>query len=314
MCKKRPAPNNSLVTKNLVRKIETVTDTVFEQYNGLLLGFLIEKGCWFSNAQILSSDSEITSLSTETAITLTSDYNAIHKKIDSIDVLYGTRIVTSDGRYLGILIDFYFDKYPKLTKENQTIHDFFLGTKKPLSLIATPSLIEQQIVGLQTISQNTVSEISVPKENCKNKATRMPTQLPLLQNASHIKMLINCTMQKAFVLNQIAQQTVDAPGGGYLIQEGELITPRISNIADYLEVLDDLYQSAGGKSVQELGDRISIVAELIIEQSPIVDHRQRSDRNKFKQSNLLPVVSLSIRKRLPIQHLGKYKSCLLFAK
>jgi hypothetical protein len=314
MCKKRPVSNDCLVTRNLIRKIETVTDAVFEQYDGLLLGFLIEKGCWFSNAQILSSDSAIASLSAETAISLTSDYNAIHKEMDSIDILYGTRIITSDGRYLGILIDFYFDKYPKLTRENQTIHDFFLGTEKSLPSVAMPSLIEQQIVGLQTIPQNIAPEILTTKKIFKGKAKRMPAQLPLLQNASDIKKLLNCTMQKAFVLNQIAQQTVDAPGGGYLIQQGELITHRISNIADYLEVFDDLYQSAGGKLVQELRDRISIVAELIVEQAPIAIHRQRFDRVKVKKLDSLPVLSLSIRRQLPIQYLGKYKSCLLLAR
>jgi hypothetical protein len=144
MCKEKTLPNDSLVNKNLIRKIETVTDAVFEQYDGLLLGFLIEKGCWFSNTQILHLDS---------AIALTSDYK-----------------------------------------------------------------------------------------------------------------------------------------------------------------FDELYLSAGDKSVQELGDRISIVAELIVGQVPIISHHQRFDRFKVKRSDLLPIVSLSIRRQLPIQYLGKYKGCLLLTK
>jgi uncharacterized protein YrrD len=305
MCKEKTLPNDSLVNKNLIRKIETVTDAVFEQYDGLLLGFLIEKGCWFSNTQILHLNS---------AIALTSDYNVIRKTVNSIDILYGTQIITSEGHYLGILIDFYFDEYPKLTKENQTIHDFFLSTEKSLSLIAMPNLIEEQIIGLQTIIQNTDPKYLIPKKKLKGRATRIPTKLPLLQNASHIKMLLNCTIQKAFVLNQIAQQTVDVHDCGYLIQKDELLTPRSSNIAEYLEVFDELYLSADSKSVQELGDRISIVAELIVGQVPIISHHQRFDPFKVKRSDLLPIVSLSIRRQLPIQYLGKYKGCLLLTK
>jgi uncharacterized protein YrrD len=314
MCKEKTLPNDSLVNKNLIRKIETVTDAVFEQYDGLLLGFLIEKGCWFSNVQISPSDSAMANISAETVIAITSDYNVIHKTMDNIDILYGTRIITSEGRYLGVLIDFYFDEYPNLTKGNQRIHDFFLSTEKSLLSTAMPSLIEEQIIGLQTIIQNTDPKFLIPRRKLKSRATRMPTKSSLLQNASHIKMLLNCTMQKAFVLHQIAQQTVDVPDYGYLIQEDKLLTPRSSNIAEYLEVFDELYLSADSKSVQELGDRISIVAELIVGQVPIISHHQRFDPFKVKRSDLLPIVSLSIRRQLPIQYLGKYKGCLLLTK
>ncbi len=314
MCKEKTLPNNSVVNKNLIRKIETVTDAIFEQYDGLLLGFLIEKGCWFSNMQISPSDSAMAIISAKTAIALTSDYNVIHKTMDNIDILYGTQIITSEGRYLGILIDFYFDEYPKLTKENQSIHDFFLSTEKSLLSTAMPSLIEEQIIGLQTIIQNTDPKFLIPKKKLKGRAMRMPTKSSLLQNTAHIKMLLNCTMQKSFVLHQIAQQTVDVPDYGYLIQENKLLTPQSSNVAEYLEVFDELYLSADGKSVQELGDHISLIAELIVEQVPITIYHQKFGRVKIKESDLLPVVNLSIRRQLPIQNLGKYKSCLLLTK
>ena len=190
MCKEKTLSNNSFVNKNLIRKIETVTDAVFEQYDDLLLGFLIEKGCWFSNMQISLSDSAMAVVSSETAIALTSDYNVIHKKIDNMSILYGTQIITSEGRYLGILIDFYFDEYPRLTKKNQTTRDFFLNTEKSLLLTAMPNLIEEQIIGLQTIIQNTDPKFLIPKKELKSRITRMPTKLSLLQNALRTRQLL----------------------------------------------------------------------------------------------------------------------------
>jgi hypothetical protein len=47
--------------------------------------------------------------------------------------------------------------------------------------------------------------------------------------------------QKAYVIDKIAQQTINAPGGGQLVQTGEVITQRIANAAAYLDVLDELY-------------------------------------------------------------------------
>jgi hypothetical protein len=47
--------------------------------------------------------------------------------------------------------------------------------------------------------------------------------------------------QKAYVIDKTAQQTINAPGGGQLVQKGEVITERIANTAAYLDVLDELY-------------------------------------------------------------------------
>ncbi len=56
-----------------------------------------------------------------------------------------------------------------------------------------------------------------------------------------IQTTIDPIAQKLYVIDKIAQQTINAPGGGQLVQKGEVITQRIANTAAYLDILDELY-------------------------------------------------------------------------
>lgn len=53
---------------------------------------------------------------------------------------------------------------------------------------------------------------------------------------------IDSIAQKAYVIDKIAQRTVDAPEGGRLVQKGEIINLRIANAAEHLHILDELYR------------------------------------------------------------------------
>jgi hypothetical protein len=54
--------------------------------------------------------------------------------------------------------------------------------------------------------------------------------------------IIDPMAQKAYVIDKIAQRTVDAPEGGRLVQKGEIISLRIANAAEHLHILDELYR------------------------------------------------------------------------
>jgi hypothetical protein len=54
--------------------------------------------------------------------------------------------------------------------------------------------------------------------------------------------IIDPIAQKAYVIDKIAQRTVDAPEGGQLVQKGEVINLRIANAAEHLHILDELYR------------------------------------------------------------------------
>jgi hypothetical protein len=55
--------------------------------------------------------------------------------------------------------------------------------------------------------------------------------------------IVDSIAQKAYVIDKIAQRTIQAPEGGRLVQKGEVINLRIANAAEHLHILDELYRS-----------------------------------------------------------------------
>jgi hypothetical protein len=47
------------------------------------------------------------------------------------------------------------------------------------------------------------------------------------------------------VIDKVAQQTLDAPGGGRLLTCGDTVTLKVFQAAEYLEILDELYWAIG---------------------------------------------------------------------
>jgi hypothetical protein len=47
------------------------------------------------------------------------------------------------------------------------------------------------------------------------------------------------------IIDKVAQQTLDAPGGGHLLICGDTVTLKVFQAAEYLEILDELYWAIG---------------------------------------------------------------------
>ena len=80
--------------------------------------------------------------------------------------------------------------------------------------------------------------------------------------------IVDRAAQKAFVVNKVARQTVNTPNGDRLVLAGETITTQAADAAERLELLDQLYRSAGGNLNEPLRDRFdTTIAGLTIEQA-----------------------------------------------
>ena len=103
----------SVISYNSGEKIATIKDLIFDQNENCLLGFLIDEGGWFSSAKILPLYSvnaigvDAIIVPSHEAIAPSNDYANIHRILEDDNILNGTRIMTTDGRDLGKLIDLY---------------------------------------------------------------------------------------------------------------------------------------------------------------------------------------------------------------
>jgi uncharacterized protein YrrD len=104
-----------IVTRNTGEAVGTVVDLIFDREEHRLLGFLLDKGGWFSNAKVLPLHlieaivSDAITAASASAIQCASTFPAIQGALAHRDPLTSVRIVTLDGRTLGTIVDVYFD-------------------------------------------------------------------------------------------------------------------------------------------------------------------------------------------------------------
>jgi uncharacterized protein YrrD len=158
------------------RKISNIRDLIFDQSDNSLLGFLIEEGGWFSDPKVLplnlvralGNDAAI--VSSRDAISPARNHPNIHNILERNNILNGTRIMTTDGRDLGKLVDFYFDEYTGAIEGFETSGGLFADAYSGRSFVPafqtlkigedvafvpaeTVALMEEQVGGLKAAMQ-----------------------------------------------------------------------------------------------------------------------------------------------------------------
>lgn len=299
----------SVISYNSGEKIATIKDLIFDQNENCLLGFLIDEGGWFSSAKILPLYSvnaigvDAIIVPSHEAIAPSNDYANIHRILEDDNILNGTRIMTTDGRDLGKLIDLYFDEKTGIVEGYEASGGMFadaysgrsfvpahqalkIGEDVAFVPVETVGLMEEQVGGLKAAIQNANDKIQATAQiaGAKIQATAQVAGDKMQETAqvASDKMqaagrvattrvtdtIVDRAAQKAFVVNKVAQQTVNLPSGDRLVLSGETITTQAADAAERLELLDQLYRSAGGNLNEPLRDRFdTTIASLTIEQA-----------------------------------------------
>lgn len=298
-----------VVSYNSGEKIATIKDLIFDQNENCLLGFLIDEGGWFSSAKVLplylvnAIGVDAVIVPSREAIAPSNDYANIHRILENDNILNGTRIMTTDGRDLGKLIDLYFDEKTGIVEGYEASGGMFADAYSGRSFVPAPQalkigedvafvpvetvgLMEEQVGGLKAALQNANDKIQataqiagdkiqataqVAGDKIQETAQVAGEKMQVAGRAATTRVtdtIVDRAAQKAFVVNKVAQQTVNVPSGDRLVLAGETITARVADAAERLEVLDELYRSAGGSLTDPLRDRFdTTIAGLTIEQA-----------------------------------------------
>ncbi len=286
-------------------KVETVVDLIFDQSDNRLLGFLIDESGWFSNAQVLPL-SQVQAIGIDAVIipsarviTSSSKHPAIHNILENNNILNGTRIMTTDGQDLGALIDFYFDEHTGAVEGYEASGGLFADTYSGRSFVPAPqtlkigedvafvpaetaSLMQEQIGGLKAVMQNANEKFQdtaqVAGEKMQETAQITSDKIQIARRIADSKVtdaIIDRAAQKAFLVDKVSQKTFTDPNGHHLIVAGEVINMDVSNTAERLGILDELYQAAGGNLIEPLGERLgNTMANLTVEQAQGLRSRQ----------------------------------------
>jgi uncharacterized protein YrrD len=240
-------------------KVETIVDLIFDHYDNRLLGFLIDEGGWFSNAKVLPLDLvqaigvDAVIIPSQDVIVSSSKYPAIHKILEKNNILNGTRIMTSDGQDLGTLVDFYFDEHTGAIEGYESAGGLFADNYSGRSFVPAPQTLK---IGADVTFVPVATADLMAEQVCNLKAAQPGVKLQ--DYAKMTEAIVDKAAQKAFVLDKVAHKTVDTHDGSHLVLAGEVINLDLSNIADQLGLLDELYRSASLSVERSTGDNSKI--------------------------------------------------------
>jgi uncharacterized protein YrrD len=290
-------------------KIANIIDLIFDQNDNTLLGFLTQESSWFSDARVLplslikAIGVDAVIIPGKEAIAPSQNYELIHKILDNNNVLNGTRIMTTDGRNLGRLVDFYFDETTSKIEGYETSGGLFADAYSGKSFVPAPktlkigrdvafvpietiALMEEQVGGikaaLQTAGEKIQTTAQVAGEKIQTTAKFAGERLQdgsqiagekfqasvRLANASLTDAIVDRSTQTEFAIGKVALQTIRTPDGRTLVRAGETISPSVATNAEQLNLLDELYRSAGGNLKEPLRDKFdAVVARSTVEQA-----------------------------------------------
>jgi uncharacterized protein YrrD len=265
-------------------KTNNIIDLIFDQNNNTLLGFLIEESTWFSDARVLPLNLvkaigiDAVIIADRGAIAPARNYDLIDKILENNNVLNGTRIMTTDGRSLGKLIDFYFDETTGTIEGYETSGGLFADAYSGRSFVPAPKTLK---IG-RDVAFVPIETIALMEEQVGGMKAAMQTASEKLQAAGRLATakatdaVIDRSAQKAFVVGKVAHQTLHTSDGGTLVLAGETISPSIATAAERLNVLDELYRAAGGGLSEPLRDRFDAAMAGLTVESTLGRRSQRA--------------------------------------
>jgi uncharacterized protein YrrD len=137
-----------VVSYSTGRRIDTIKDLIFDQNSNRLLGFLISEGGWFSSPLVLLLK-DVLAIGVDAVIISSKDNVFEAKQVPEIskileynNVLKGTRILTTDGRNLGTMVDLYFDNETGIVEGYEVSGGMFADAYSGRSFVPTPKTLK----------------------------------------------------------------------------------------------------------------------------------------------------------------------------
>ncbi|KAM3090471.1 PRC-barrel domain-containing protein [Phormidesmis sp. 146-35] len=129
------------------KRIARVQDLIFDQTANQLLGFLVSEGGLFQSPQVVSWQNiqaigpDAIVIPDKTAIVSAKRVPEIQSVLVNKLVLKGDRILTTDGRYLGLIVDLYFDEQSGTIEGYEASGGLFADAYSGRSFIPAPKTV-----------------------------------------------------------------------------------------------------------------------------------------------------------------------------
>jgi uncharacterized protein YrrD len=280
---------NEIIGKPVVsyqsgRKIETVKDLIFDQNSNQLLGFLVREGGWFNSPRILLLK-DVLAIGVDAVITTSADNVFSAKQLPEIakileynNVLKGTRILTTDGRNLGTMVDLYFNNETGVVEGYEVSGGLFADAYSGRSFVPTPQtlkigkdvafvpvetalLMEEQVGGikaaLQTAGEKVQETAHATNDKLQDAAQATSARLQdagekLQTSSSQLSQNLSAKLNSVVAGRAVEEakgyrvrQIVRADNGFIIAAPGQIVGDSVIDLAKRFHREDALLQSVG---------------------------------------------------------------------
>lgn len=295
---------------------DRIEDLIFDQNTNQLLGFLVEEKSWFRDAQVLPLENihaigpDAVIVSSSTAVLNTRESTPLQTVLGQGLVLKGSRIMTTDGRDLGTMVDLYFDEQTGAIEGYEASGGLFADAYSGRSFIPAPrtlsigedaafvppetaEMMAEQLGGIrgavqaanqkvQDVAQATGTQVQAVNTAAQanlqiagEKASETWGQVQRNADTSIANAVLDPKEQRRFVVGRVAKVSVELPDGHPLVKEGEIVTLNQAEVADEQNILAQLYRSMGGSISHQVKEQTQAKAQETGQQIQVVTDQSK---------------------------------------
>jgi uncharacterized protein YrrD len=174
--------NRSIIAFDTGKRIARVLDLLFDQETNQLLGFLVDEEGLFHSAKVIPLNQvkaigpDVIVVPGKESVVSVKDVPQIQKVMEHKLILKGNRVLTTDGRYLGSVVDLYFDEQTGMIEGYEASGGVFADAYSGRSFIPalqtvkigeevtfvppeTANLMEEQVGGIRGAMMTAGSQI-----------------------------------------------------------------------------------------------------------------------------------------------------------
>jgi len=262
-----------VVSYSTGRRIDTIKDLIFDQNSNRLLGFLISEGGWLSSPRILLLK-DVLAIGVDAVIISSRDNVFEAKQVPEIakileynNVLKGTRILTTDGRNLGTMVDLYFDNDTGIVEGYEVSGGMFADAYSGRSFVPTPKtlkigkdvafvpvetalLMEEQIGGIKAAMQAAGEKVQETVQSTGEKLQDAGGKLK--QSSSSLSQNFSGQFSSALAERAVEEakgyrvrQFVRSDDGFIIAAPGQIVSDSVVKFAQRFHQEEALLQAVG---------------------------------------------------------------------
>lgn len=267
-------------------RIARVQDLIFDQNDNQLLGFLVDEAGLFRSARVVSLSvvkaigMDAIVVPDESSIVSAKSDPRIENVLNHSLILKGNRIVTADGRYLGSVVDLFFDEQTGTVEGYETSGGLFADAYSGRSFIPAPNtikigreftfvppetadLMEEQVGGIRGAMQSAGARIQEAAEvgnqqfqEAASGANDRFDQGSRSAIAGITSRLVSPEEQLIYVVGKTVDRDILTQDNRILVAQDQVVTPTLAQDAQQLGILDQVYRATGGSLTVGINRRL----------------------------------------------------------